>query len=168
MEVIIMAKSMNVADYIILVAKKLNKPVSNLQLQKIMYFLNVIHLLKFDEPLITNDHFEKWDYGPVLRDVYEEYSCNGSLKINKVSEHLFLVKENNTFKVKRSIFNEDDLSKKDKIFISNNLKKFIDINPFDLVRQSHKEPQWKDRSNVQYDDKRTLDYYSKKDNQFWN
>ncbi|WP_369403813.1 type II toxin-antitoxin system antitoxin SocA domain-containing protein [Fructilactobacillus florum] len=51
-------------------------------------FLNVIHLLEYKNPLIDDDNFEKWDYGPVIHEVYSEYSSNGSQEIKKPKRHI--------------------------------------------------------------------------------
>lgn len=53
-----------------------NHPVSNLQLQKIMYFLQSVYCEATDR-LLFPDEFEAWPYGPVLRDVYREFSPYG-------------------------------------------------------------------------------------------
>lgn len=52
-------------------------PVSNLQLQKIMYFLQSVFCRATGGSLLFQDEFEAWPYGPVLSDVYREYSAFG-------------------------------------------------------------------------------------------
>lgn len=162
-----MAQALTVADYIIMQTNHWQQPVSHLHLQKIMYFLNVIHLLQEHQPLITNAQFEKWDYGPVLSVVFQEYSDNGTLKIQQVPEHVFLVEAHHTFTVKKHLFQVADLSPEDQTFIDQNLKKFIDRDPFALVRQSYQEPQWQNRDQLYYDNQKTIAYYSQPEHQFW-
>lgn len=55
-------------------------PISHLQLQKILYFLQRLNLDKTNEPLFTNRIFA-WTFGPVVRDVYYEFSIFSSLRI---------------------------------------------------------------------------------------
>ena len=62
-----MARAMDVADEIITLAQEKGHPVSNLKLQKMMYFLNALSLVQSEHPLIDDGQmFEKWDYGPVI------------------------------------------------------------------------------------------------------
>lgn len=48
------------------------KPISNLQLQKILYFLQVVYC-RDTGGLLFPEQFEAWQYGPVLPEVYREY-----------------------------------------------------------------------------------------------
>lgn len=43
---------------------------TNLQIQKILYFANMLHIGKMGQPLIRNK-FLAWKYGPVVRELYE-------------------------------------------------------------------------------------------------
>ena len=60
--------------------------VSNLQLQKILYCLQLRSLKEssWRHPLLDDD-FEAWRCGPVVREVYWAYSRNAGLKIMKVA-----------------------------------------------------------------------------------
>jgi len=46
--------------------------ITNLKLQKLLYYLQGYQLAKFDEPLF-DDEIEAWMYGPVVPCVYEKY-----------------------------------------------------------------------------------------------
>lgn len=163
-----MARAMDVADLIITKAQDAKLPVSNLKLQKVMYFLNAIHLLEFKTPLITDANFEKWDYGPVIHSVYSEYSSFGANEINKPELHATLTKDDTgKFKVSFAKFNASNLNKDDRTFIQRNLGSFINFDPFTLVDESHLEPQWQDRHNNLYDDQKTINFYNNKNNRFW-
>lgn len=56
--------------------------VSNLRLQKILYFAHMFHLGIEGEPLI-NEAFEAWDYGPVVPSLYHRVKMFGSRPIAK-------------------------------------------------------------------------------------
>ncbi|WP_056961902.1 Panacea domain-containing protein [Fructilactobacillus florum] len=163
-----MAKSLGVSDYVITTAMSKQKPVSNLKLQKIMYFLNVIHLLEYKNPLIDDDNFEKWDYGPVIHEVYSEYSSNGSQEIKKPKRHI-KNRELINGEYKDEPYDNDffELNEEDKRFINDNIDSFIDENPFFLVEKTHEEPQWKDKLNYNYDNDLTLKYFENPKNRFW-
>ena len=64
--------AMEIAEYAVSRRYRHNTPISNLQLQKILYFLQVIHASETGE-LLFADQFEAWPYGPVIRDVYVEF-----------------------------------------------------------------------------------------------
>lgn len=53
------------------------KPVTQMQLQKLVYFANGYNLVSNGEPLI-NEAFEAWDYGPVCPTIYHEYKIYGA------------------------------------------------------------------------------------------
>ena len=66
-------KALEVAKYVVKLCLGHGRPVSNLQLQKILYLAHVFYIMKTGEGLIE-DSFEAWRLGPVIPDVYEEYS----------------------------------------------------------------------------------------------
>ncbi len=45
--------------------------MSHLKLQKVLYYIQALHLAYFNEPLI-DDEFEAWLHGPVSRKIYDE------------------------------------------------------------------------------------------------
>jgi len=51
--------------------------ISNLKLQKLLYYAQGVFLAANDEPLFANKILA-WKHGPVVRSVYLEYSSNGS------------------------------------------------------------------------------------------
>lgn len=163
-------KAMDLADYIILKANELNKPVQNLKLQKIMYFLNADYMVNNKgNALIEDENFERWDYGPTIRSVYYEYSSNGASPIKSNSKHINIHRDNNNNIVDID-FSEgldiNSLDRKERKFIDKHINEFLRFNPFDLVNESHKETQWKKLSNNgEYSNKETVEYYKK--HKFW-
>lgn len=162
-------KAMDLADYIILKANELNKPVQNLKLQKVIYFLNADYMLNNNgKSLIEDENFERWDYGPTIRSVYYEYSSNGASPIKSNSKHINIHRDNNN--IVDIYFSEgldiNSLDRKERKFIDKHINEFLRFNPFDLVNESHKETQWKELSNnEEYSNRETLKYYKK--NKFW-
>lgn len=65
-------KGLDVARYIIDKCYREGKPITNLHLQKVLYFVQGEYYRKTKEFLIDED-FLAWPYGPVLEDVYEEF-----------------------------------------------------------------------------------------------
>ena len=78
------------ANYIIenLSKNKIND-LTNLKLQKLMYFAYGVHLSLFGEPLFS-DEIQAWKYGPVIPSVYKEFQCHGSNPIGTNSRATIL------------------------------------------------------------------------------
>jgi uncharacterized phage-associated protein len=55
-------------------------PVTQMKLQKLVYFAHGLHLASYDEPLIS-EYFQAWKYGPVVPAIYQEYKYYGSSPI---------------------------------------------------------------------------------------
>ena len=51
--------------------------ITNLKLQKLLYYAQGHFLAKNDRPLFT-DEFLAWEHGPVIRKIYDKYKTNGS------------------------------------------------------------------------------------------
>ncbi|MGO5090662.1 Panacea domain-containing protein [Segatella copri] len=57
--------------------------LTNLKLQKLLYYQQGFHLAFFGTPLFAED-VEAWMYGPVVPAVYDEYSAYGSSALPEV------------------------------------------------------------------------------------
>ena len=122
---------MDLAHHIIAVAHENNIPVTNLQLQKVMFF-SLKHAMNanllpqevieemYDRPFLV------WRYGPVVEDVYNEFSVYGATPI---LDDYTLVKELDNEGFNREIC---DLLKQ---------------NVFKLVRESRQESFWKENES---------------------
>lgn len=129
------------AQHIIAVANEKNLPVTNLQLQKVMYFAlqKALKTNKLNKQVIEEMYdkpFLVWRYGPVEEAVYETYKVFGSDPIVEFDEQ------------------EDEYKP-----LNEDIVNLLNKNPFDLVDKSHKEKYWKDhepdiigwRSDLEYD-----------------
>jgi len=67
-----MATAFDVAEYII---KSL--PVDNLKLQKLLYYSQAVHLVRYGGSPLFGEDIEAWDYGPVVPPVYKQYKPHG-------------------------------------------------------------------------------------------
>lgn len=72
-----MYDAMDVAKYIITHCKKIQRPISNLKLQKLLYFVQAQFWVGEDHPCFYN-RIEAWDLGPVIPDVYHHFKVYGS------------------------------------------------------------------------------------------
>ena len=78
-------KAYDVANYFILLWKGTEDAVSNLKLNKLLYFAQGYAYEKLGRPLFS-DKIEAWDLGPVVRDVYKKYQYCGKSAIDVVDD----------------------------------------------------------------------------------
>lgn len=71
--------ALDVANYVVNLCIEENKPVSNLQLQKILYYIQRFFL--FSNNPIFDDDFIAMDFGPAILEVYNQYCGFGGSKI---------------------------------------------------------------------------------------
>ncbi len=60
------------------------QPVTQMKLQKMVYFAHGYHLAKYNSPLVEEE-FEAWQYGPVVPAIYQEFKSYGSSPIMDVT-----------------------------------------------------------------------------------
>lgn len=65
--------ALDIAKYVINHEHKNSREISNLRLQKLLYFVQAKCLVDKGEPCFEDD-LEAWDYGPVVPAVYYKYS----------------------------------------------------------------------------------------------
>lgn len=70
-------------------AESFGEGVSNLKLQKIVYFAQAAYLVLENEPLF-NDEIYAWNYGPVVESVYHEFKSHQKTPIPKPSDDGYL------------------------------------------------------------------------------
>ncbi|TKN13789.1 hypothetical protein DVW83_14330 [Enterococcus sp. VV15] len=76
----------DLADHVIARAQSTGKGITNLQLQKVLYFtiINGLKQERITEQWLREEYDEQflvWRYGPVVKDIYEEYSVYGASNI---------------------------------------------------------------------------------------
>lgn len=120
-----MAKALDVAAYIVRYCYDNNTPISNLQLQKILYFV-WIDYYKEKRIRLFEDFFYAWSLGPVVIPVYNKYCTYGGMRIRPLDEST-------------SFFGQQ--SEEDEF--NNILKRYCTVSAYDLVEKSHiKDGAW--------------------------
>lgn len=112
----------DLAAYIVKFAFDKTEPVTNLALQKLLYFFQYASLVIIDRPLNSSIQFEAWQYGPVVRDVYYHYRIKGSCLIYPDDSF------NDTYNKMKVHFS----------VINKYLETWVKFNPWKLVDISHK------------------------------
>lgn len=75
----------DIAEYFIKLANSTGSFISNLKLQKLVYYAQAWHLALKNEPLFSED-FEAWVHGPVIPKLYEKYHSFGIRPIEQEVE----------------------------------------------------------------------------------
>lgn len=83
----------NNAKYIICYFSKNKKEVTNLKLQKLLYFLEAIYMVLANKDNLFEEEFYAWNFGPVNDTIYEKYKEFGRLPII-LDESIEIPKEN--------------------------------------------------------------------------
>ncbi|MGL4848518.1 MAG: Panacea domain-containing protein [Clostridium sp.] len=133
--------ALEVSMYIIKYADKKGKALTNIKLQKILYYIQVNFLVQKGQPCIK-DKFMRWEYGPVIESVYYEFRRYGKNEIPKTHKS-YSVKYNIMKFEKVEIQEEKDLIYKYENLINKVIDKYIDMDAFQLVKKTHDEDPWK-------------------------
>ena len=121
-------KALNVAYYFLLKATHEGDLITNLKLQKLLYYAQTWYLVNFEKPLFS-EKLLAWDLGPVVREVYQEFKKYGGNPIN--------IKDKNVFK------NITDNIQKDTIdYLEEFYDSYIGLSAHELVNMTHNEEPW--------------------------
>lgn len=121
-----MVTASDVAKYILsLIDEDAGDTISNMKLQKLLYYVQGFHLAAFDEPLFA-DEIRAWTYGPVIVDVYHEYKEHGALAIPRPAD-----------------FEGLDVDGEAKDLIDDVLNTYGEYSASSLMLFTHREPPWK-------------------------
>lgn len=67
-------------------AKRKINDITPMKLQKLIFLAHALYYKTYDHKLIV-DNIEKWDYGPVIPDVYREFRGFGSSPITRYADN---------------------------------------------------------------------------------
>lgn len=94
-------KIRDISRYVINFAFETNRSVTNLKLQKILYFLYGFYYFVTKDELF-DEEFEAWAYGPVVRKSYVDYSMFGAEIIPPHNNYInFLFDEDHDYDSKK-------------------------------------------------------------------
>lgn len=116
-------KATDVAKYVIDICYKNNIQISNLKLQKTLFFLWIDFYMETKKSLF-DDKIYAWPLGPVIPSIYQEYCAYGSLPIlpyGKEGSELLPITEKETE------------------LLDSLIKKYASMSAYNLVEKSHEE-----------------------------
>jgi uncharacterized phage-associated protein len=117
--------------------------ISNLKLQKLLYYAQGFHLALYDEPLF-GENIAAWAHGPVVPDVYHNYKDYGSAYIPIPND------------MDDSIFNDNQKDLMQEVY-----KIFGQFSAWKLRNMTHNEPPWRDTEINQIISNEKLSQYFK-------
>lgn len=104
-----------VANYFLRKADSGGKPLTPMQVIKLVYFAHGWNLGIYDKPLI-DDEVEAWDYGPVIRAVYDAFKRFGNQPITELAISRHFLDEDRAEKTIESRFDNEEISLLDKVW----------------------------------------------------
>lgn len=137
-----MYKAMDVALYIIHYLNSEKYSVSNLKLQKLLYFVQGFFLCIKNEPCF-NEEIEAWDFGPVVPDVYHRYKIFGSNSISMTDYYEYVEYDgNDKIHFKKRRLDEISFIDIDKKIINMVLEQLKGYSATTLVNITHQQEPW--------------------------
>ncbi|WOE32747.1 MULTISPECIES: Panacea domain-containing protein [unclassified Acinetobacter] len=140
--------AMDIANYIVwYVNRNAENPLCELtplKLQKILYYIASTYFKKTGTRLFS-EHIQKWQYGPVVKEVYHEFKGFGFHHISKPKASLTIC-DSGTFSISRKEYDPLELSGDNEFTnIANKIiSTYAPWKAFDLVELTHTEEAWKD------------------------
>lgn len=120
--------ALDVAKYIICVALNNGDSITNLKLQKLLYYAQAWYLVNNDNEKLFEDKILAWPYGPVVQVVYDEYKNFGRSPILIDDCDL----ENPVDNLKESVKN----------YLDEFCETFFKFSATELVTMTHREKPW--------------------------
>lgn len=82
-----MATVFDIANFFVDLANKTDDDyITNLKLNKLLYFAQGVSLARTDKPLFE-DSIEAWKFGPVIPSIYKKYKDLGKMPIQETDTH---------------------------------------------------------------------------------
>jgi uncharacterized phage-associated protein len=118
-----------IANFILDMGDQKGIALSNLSLNKIAYFLHGSYLAQFNEPLI-DAKIEAWQYGPVIREIYQQFKQFADKPISGRAKSLNI--ETGEMEECKYLIDNDKKNK-----LATMLEAYLNLKPFKLVELSH-------------------------------
>ena len=120
--------ALDAAEYLIWLAKEQGTSITNLKLQKLLYYAQGWYLGQFDEKLFA-DQFEAWIRGPAIRRVYGHY-------------HYVEDEERDGAEALPPPASRPAVPDEVADHLENIWDAFAEYSPFEMEEMTHQEPPW--------------------------
>ena len=128
-----------VAKYIINYSNKEKYNISNLKLQKILYYIQGAFVVYKGEECYYNE-LKQWKHGPVIPSIYREYKFFGNENIVNIEEEVNILNDN--FELE-SVKIDSYINENDKELINDVVDSLSHFSAWELVEKTHEEEPWK-------------------------
>ena len=124
--ILLMYNVLTVARYIINRCNENNRTISNLKLQKMLYFVQAEFLVEKGETCFS-EKIQAWNFGPVVPEVYQQYKVYGAANIPS----------------RRRLVDRTIISEADKKIIDDMVDECAKYSASELVEITHRQKPWK-------------------------
>jgi uncharacterized phage-associated protein len=131
----------DVADFVVWTAINNSRRITHLKLQKVLYFLQAYNLYEKKNALFS-EGIEKWKFGPVVPEVYQEYKIFGAKEIQGIPDKVTFDEEFN-FEITPYDVDDSPIVNNDKTRLEPVILSLLNYDEFDLVERTHLEDLWK-------------------------
>lgn len=131
----------DVARYIINYCHDRKYIISNLKLQKILYFVQAKFLTETTYPCFSEE-IEAWNFGPVVPQVYSEYKKFGSGNIPRIKTY-YKYNKDDYFSMEKCNYTSDVICKDDQLLINSMVDSCSDYSASQLVTITHRQAPWR-------------------------
>lgn len=135
---------LDICRYVINYSNKKEYGISNLKLQKLLYFIQAYFLIEKDGKPCFRESIEAWDFGPVVRKAYHEFRSYGASNIPPISSYFRISKVNEKIEIETVKYSDDCIDIKDRLTINKIVDEFKDYSAPTLVELTHRQKPWKD------------------------
>lgn len=129
--------ALEVSRHIINYSNDAGYGITNLKLQKLLYFVQAYFLIK-KGCLCFRDNIEAWNFGPVVPSVYREYKRYGAFFAFSVETYI------DPLTLKRKRFDDSVISAEDKKLIDSVVDAFADCSNSRLTDLVHGQTPWQE------------------------
>ncbi len=153
---------LDVAKYVINYSHDVGASITNLKLQKILYYIQAAFLVKKQERCF-GERIVAWELGPVSIETYNMYKHYGREEIPKQAPREEMQFDGEKFAIKiKEVDISNQLKVLDKKIIEEVVEAYKEVkDPFELVKKTHIERPWKDTTrNDEIKCEKIKEYYS--------
>lgn len=148
---------LDVCRYVINYSNDKDYGISNLKLQKVLYFIQAYFLTNTpDNRSCFKERIEAWDFGPVVPEAYREYKQYGSANIPYITSFIDF-DERCIWNSERKYYDSNVISSEHKDMINDVIDQFSNYSATDLVTLTHKQAPWREAYVPHMNNEITLD-----------
>lgn len=132
---------LDVCRYVINYSNERGYGISNLKLQKILYFIQAYFLITEDTSCFS-DKIEAWNFGPVVPRAYREYKGFGAGNIPLITSYLEKVEADNPWSIRSIPFEESCIPSRDRDRINEVVDLFGRYSSTELLNLTQDQKPW--------------------------